>query len=165
MKAPICEKCIQSNALCPKCEKKLKSGKITEMDVSVARTLYELQKKHYVEDFSFERTVVIGDNLFIFTKGDVASLIGRGGRIVRSISESLGKKVRILGLTADMKTTVKDLVYPVRVKSSSIIFTLEGETLKLVIDKEDEQKLSLEKEVINEILHKLFSLNAELVFE
>jgi transcription antitermination factor NusA-like protein len=165
MKAPICEKCIQSNELCPTCKKKLDSGKITDTDISVAHALHELYKKHYLEDFSFERTLIIGDNLFVFTKGDVAPLIGKGGRIVRSLSEALGKKVRILEITSDMKTTIKDLTYPVRLKSMSTLFTPEGETLKLVLDREDEKKLSLEKEIIKEILHKLFSLNSEVVFE
>jgi transcription antitermination factor NusA-like protein len=151
--------------LCPSCEEKLRSGKLTEMDVSVARALYELYKKHHVEEFSFDRTLVIGDNLFIFTQGDVASLIGRGGRIVRSLSETLGKKARILKLTADTKTTVKDLIYPVRIRFMSVIFTPKGETLKVIMNKEDEKKLSLEKDVIKEILHKLFSLNVELIWE
>ena len=163
MKAPICAVCISSECLCAGCNEKLECGEITRNDVDISKLLFRLKKKFSLHDVDFQKSIDINGFILILTSGDVASLIGRHGRVVRLISEELGKWVRIINVS-DPRTIVQDLVYPARVYGLNILHTPEGEEYKVIVPKEDRSKLVMDDESLNKALDVLLNKKAEIEF-
>ncbi|MCD6522519.1 MAG: transcription elongation factor NusA [Candidatus Diapherotrites archaeon] len=164
MKSPICEVCVKSGVLCSACNQKLADGKISENDLRLARLLYKLEEKQLTKNVSFSKTIDIGDMLLVLTEGNVANLIGRGGRIVRLLSKEFDKKVRIINST-DTKRALQDLVAPARVLGINILYTPNGEKTKVIIAKEDEDKLIAPLEVLQKAANALSNKEVVLVLE
>ena len=100
MVLPVCDVCLKSGMLCQGCENKLKSGEITQMDLDIAKLLYKLGEGK----IGFKKTIEIGDTVIIVTdKEQVGKLIGKSGKIVREISRSIEKKVRVVGENSDLR--------------------------------------------------------------
>lgn len=147
MQAPICEDCARSGVLCLECKKKLEENKITKTDIELAGLLCKMEDKELVREPSFERTIEVDDLILVLTRGDAANLIGKRGRVVRQLSKSLNKTVRIVKI-GDFKTQMMDLLAPARLLGINIVYKPEGEETKLVIPKEDESKLVANIETI-----------------
>lgn len=140
MHAPICENCARSGVLCSSCKKKLEENKITKTDIELAGLLCKMEDKELIKDPSFEKTIEVDDLLLVLTRGDAANLIGKKGRIVRQLSKSLHKTVRIIKL-GDSKTQIMDLIAPARLLGINIAYKPDGEEINVVIPREDESKL------------------------
>lgn len=156
MKAPVCEVCLKSGIMCPGCENKLKSGAITQYDVDTAKLLYRMEQKALLDHASFERTIVLDDVLLVLTQGSVANLIGRGGRIVRMLSRELGKKVRIVCNSGDVRTVVQDLVFPARIFGVNVLYTKDGEEYTVVIPREDQRKITMDEITLRKAIYSIF---------
>jgi transcription antitermination factor NusA-like protein len=163
MKAPICSMCTNSEVLCAGCNEKLQRGEITQNDVDISRLLFRLEKTFSLHDVDFRKSIDINGFILILTSGDVASLIGRHGRVVRLISQELGKWVRIVNVSGP-RTIVQDLVYPARVYGMNILNTPEGEEYKVIVPKEDRRKLVMDDESLNKALDVLLNKKAEIKF-
>jgi transcription antitermination factor NusA-like protein len=133
-------------------------------DTEVSRALEQLKTQGKIEDSTISRTLKMGAYIFIFKEGNISFLIGRGGRIVRSLSETLGSKVRILKDSKEVRDVIKDLLFPMRIKSYSEIYTKDGKSIKLALEGKSED-LPVSLEVIKELVHKLFSTEVEASFE
>jgi len=163
MKTPICEHCVKSGDLCPICKEKFDQGDITHMDIGLARLLQKMEKKNNLKDPSFEKTIVVDDLLLVMTKDRVGNLVGKGGRIVRLLSRELGKTVRVIN-DKDFKTSVQDLVYPARVLGINIVYKQEGEQTKVVVAKQDKNKLVAHIEVLQKAARVLAG-NQDIILE
>lgn len=164
MKSPICEVCLKSGIMCPGCEDKLKTGAINQYDIEIAKLLYRLEQRALLDHASFERTVVLDDVLLVLTQGSVANLIGRGGRIVRLLSRELGKKVRIVGVSKDIRAVVQDLVLPARVYGINVLYTPEGEEYTIVIPKEDRKRIVMDELTLRKAIYSIFQKNINFDF-
>ncbi len=160
---PICEKCAQSDALCETCQKKLDNGEISQLDIKIARLLYELYEKNVLGDPSFERSIELPDFIVIITKSNVSTLIGKGGRVVRILSEKLGKRVRIVK-KGSIKEIVNDLVSPARIMGFTTIYSKEGEKQRILIPEADRKKILLKEESIKQVLKQLCGVDAEIKY-
>jgi transcription antitermination factor NusA-like protein len=163
MQTPICEECAKSGFLCATCEDKLQKGSITRTDINVSRLLYRLESKEVISGVNFVRSLPVGDFVLVVADGKVASLIGKGGRVVRTISEEVGKKVRIVG-NGDMKMALRDLVFPARIYGLNVLHTNDGEEYRAVICKEDKSKLVMDESTIKAAIAALFNKNITLTF-
>jgi len=144
MKAPVCMQCADSGLLCPACNSRMEKGEITQRDVDISRTFYKLERKGIIPDFEFKKSVELGDFVLILAAGNIAPLIGKGGRIVRLVSDEIGTKVRIVG-DGDMKQMTQDLVFPARVLGLNILHTEKGAQYKIVLSIKDKNKLVMEE--------------------
>ncbi|MCD6414523.1 MAG: hypothetical protein J7L23_02735 [Candidatus Diapherotrites archaeon] len=141
MQAPICTTCARSGVLCPECRKKLENNEITKLDIELAGLLCKMEDKELIKgEASFERTIAVDSLLLVLTKGDIPTLIGRGGRVVRYLSQNLRKTVRVIKDT-DFKTQVMDLIAPARLLGINIVYKPDGDETLIIIPKEDESKL------------------------
>ena len=163
MVLPVCDVCLKSGMLCQGCENKLKSGEISSMDVDIAKLLYKIGNGK----LGFKKTIEIGDVVIIVTdKDQVGKLIGKGGKIVREISKTVGKKVRVVGENTDLNSVATDILAPARISGINIVYGKDGELkYKIRVRKEDSRRLPAKIDILNDIIQQLTREKTLVVIE
>ncbi|MFQ6051746.1 MAG: transcription elongation factor NusA [Candidatus Hydrothermarchaeota archaeon] len=168
MEFPVCSICVKSDLLCPGCEYKLEKGEISELDVEISRALYGMKDKYKtLRDISFKRSICKDDFVAIIIKeGKVGGLIGKGGKIIKTLSKRIGKTIRVIEDTKDEKVIAQELLTPAQVRGINIVFLPDGkERFKVRISKDDEKRLPADMKVLEEILCLLTGKYMEIVPE
>jgi transcription antitermination factor NusA-like protein len=135
VKTALCNFCLKSGILCSKCQEKLKSGEVSEADFEIARLLLSLEEKYpSIQDVIFHKAIEANGLLAIVVKkGDVARLLGYGGKILRSLGEKAGKTIRVLEHGVDDRKFLEDLFIPLRILTINTIWLPDGTTETRVI--------------------------------
>lgn len=167
MKAPICDICLKSGILCLGCEDKLKRGVISELDVKIAKLLFELEEEHHIRDVSFLKAVESRSLIVIIVgKGEIGNLIGKGGKTVKFLQKALKKKIRIIEDTEDKRKIIQDLLHPARVLGMNVLYLPSGEQkYKVRISKEDERRIPTNVQSAEETISKLTNLEVKIALE
>ena len=165
MKAPICSICLNSDMLCMACKKKLDSGAITEGDIRIARLINDVAKTFKPLGEVTLKKVIEGKNvvLVICGRGDVAKLIGKDGIMIKKLSKLAKKPLRVVEETGDIREAVKNLVYPVPLVRLNILYTSDGEMLKVVIPRGT--NIPISKEAFAEIIRLMFGKTSVIANE
>ncbi|MGO9386885.1 MAG: transcription elongation factor NusA [Methanobacterium sp.] len=163
MVLPVCDVCLKSGMLCQGCENKLKSGEITQMDLDIAKLLYKLGEGK----IGFKKTIEIGDTVIIVTdKEQVGKLIGKSGKIVREISRSIEKKVRVVGENSDLRSVARDILAPARLSGINIVYGKEGQKkYKIRVMAEDSRRIPGRLDILNSIIKELTSEDTLVVVD
>jgi len=168
MKAPICEVCLKSGILCPGCQQKLDNGEVSELDVKISRGLYKASlRTKEIRNITFEKSMVV-DRLAILIVGkdDVPVLMAKGGKVLKSISNQIKMKVRVLGNLSDPRTVANDIIRPARLLGVNTVFAVDGSTkYKIRIAKEDQEKLPIKIEDVQSLVNQLTGQEVSVVFE
>ena len=168
MKAPICEVCLKSGILCPGCQQKLDKGEVSELDVKISRGLYKASlRTKEIRNITFEKSMVV-DRLAILIVGkdDVPVLMAKGGKVLKSISNQIKMKVRVLGNLSDPRTVANDIIRPARLLGVNTVFAVDGSTkYKIRIAKEDQEKLPIKIEDVQSLVNQLTGQEVSVVFE
>ncbi|AEG19134.1 KH domain-containing protein [Methanobacterium paludis] len=153
MVLPVCDVCLKSGMLCQGCEKKLRTGEITQLDLDIAKILFKVGEGK----IGFKRTIEIGDIVIIVTEKDqVGKLIGKSGKIVREISRTVGKKIRVVGENSDLRSVARDILAPARISGINIVYGTDGDQkYKIRVMGEDSRKLPGRLDVLNDIIKQL----------
>mgnify|MGYP006266657629 CR=1 FL=1 len=135
MKSTLCNFCLKSGILCMKCQAKLKSGKISETDLKIARLLLSLEEKHpQLQNVCFHKAVETDGVLAVIVgQGDIAKLLSVGGRIIREIGDMTGKQIRLLEHEVDDRKFLEDLFAPYTIMTINTIWLPDGSTETRVI--------------------------------
>ncbi|MBC7101418.1 MAG: transcription elongation factor NusA [Methanobacteriales archaeon] len=163
MGLPICDVCLKSGILCQGCEDKLKSGEVTELELEISKVLYKLAEGK----LGFKRAIDMGDVVIIITDRDqVGKLIGKGGKIVRTISRAIGKRVRVVGEDSDLKSVAEDVLAPARISGINIVYGKDGkEKFKIRVIKEDARRIPASLDVLNKIIKRLTGEDTTIVVD
>ncbi len=107
----------------------------------------------------FKKTIEIGDMVIIVTeKGQVGKLIGKSGKIVREISKTIGKKVRVVGENSDLRSVARDILAPARISGINIVYGKDGqEKYKIRVTRDDSRRIPGKLAVLNDIIQGLTS--------
>ncbi|UTB33673.1 MAG: KH domain-containing protein [Methanobacterium sp. ERen5] len=163
MVLPVCDVCLKSGILCQGCENKLESGEISQNDLDIAKVLFKIGDGK----IGFKKTIEVGDIVIIVTDHDqVGKLIGKNGKIVRELSKTVGKKIRVVGQDSDLKSVSKDILSPARVSGINVVYGKDGDDkYKIRIVQEDSRRLPGRLDVLNEIIELLTGEKTVLVVD
>ncbi len=97
--------------------------------------LLSLEEKYPVlQNVDFHKAVEADGVLaLVVGRGDVARLLGYGGKIIRAISEKTGKGIRILEHGVDDRKFLEDLFAPLTILTINTIWLPDGTTETRVI--------------------------------
>jgi transcription antitermination factor NusA-like protein len=165
VKLPICESCSKAEGLCPGCEERLKSGKISEIDVKVSRLLARVAPEYSLEQADFYKAIDLGKVVLVLTRGDVGLLIGKEGKVVSEISAEVGKKVRIAEMGGNKAKTVSDIVAPVRITGINTIYRDGKEAYKVRIPRGEARHLPIDLKTLETALNRVFESQVTVEME
>lgn len=167
MKTPICGVCLKSEILCNGCQRKIDTGELPVEAVEVSRMLYELSKSiTSLENVEIKDMIGNEDVFIIITKeGDAPKVVGRNGKIVKKIANIVDKPVRVLGDSDSIEDVSRNLIAPLDIESINTVFTPEGETKKVIVDKEKKNRVPISKSLFKEVVKDLTNVEVELSFE
>lgn len=167
MKAPICNVCLKSDVLCSQCSEKLEDDKISELDIEVSRKLKELSNDHgSLRDSTIEGTYEAENVVVIITgPGDGAKVVGRSGEIVKKVADEVGKPIRVVENSENDRDVVNGLLSPGEIQSINTVFKPEGQSKKIVVDEQFEDKINMNQEELEEAIQEITGEDYELAFE
>ena len=162
MQTPICEFCAKTDTLCGNCEKKLKDGTLTKLDVDFIKYLYE---RHLSLDIEYVSSFAARDAVVLFFKGEVGAIVGRGGKSAMELSKKFGKRVKVINLNNDIKKVISDIIYPVTLMGINTVFTQEGEVSKIRLAKKEMMSIPFDISSLEKILFNLMQKRIRISFE
>lgn len=166
MQTPICEVCLSSGMLCAGCADKLARGEITQTEIDVVRTLYNLSEKiRSLKDVNLRRVIDADVLLLVAGTGDGARLVGKGGAVVKELAKQFGKSIRVLEEKSDMRSFANDLISPAALLGINTVFKADGESYRLRVLEAHRRRLQMSPETITAVLGGIYDRKIELVFE
>ena len=160
MKTPVCFFCAKTGILCAKCQEKLNSGDITQEDVEMSKLLIEREGKYQqLKDCILHRTVSEG-NLVVAL---VSCPSSRGvantfwlSKLSRELSQALGKTVKVVEKTSNLKKLLEQIVHPARVIGTSIIWLPDGTSeVTLRIPRSDMRYAPADLQILEKIVRRI----------
>jgi len=136
VKTVLDEFCVKTGVLCAKCEEKLRRGEVTQLDYKVIKTLFEIEKSYpALKNVFFHKAVEVGDTLAILVnEGDLPQILSYGGKIIRALSEKLGKRrVKILSYGSSEREFLEELLSPFSILTVNTVWLPDGSTETKVI--------------------------------
>ena len=98
-------------------------------------------------------------------RGEVKSVVGRGGKMIRELSERLQKKVRATEEGADLRKLAQDILTPARVGGVNVLYSGGEEMYRVRVSRNDLKRLPSSVETIQNLLTTLTNKSIKLVFE
>ncbi|MFQ5758265.1 MAG: hypothetical protein ACE5IF_01150 [Candidatus Bathyarchaeia archaeon] len=166
MKAALCNFCLKSGILCSECQRRLKSGEVSKTYLEVARLLLSLEDRYpSLQDVYFHKAVEANGVLAVLVgQGDVGNLLAYGGKIVRTIGEKMGRRIRVLEYGVDERKFLEDLFAPLSVITINTIWLPDGTTETRVILKRRRRSPSMNLKALKEIAQKVRGMALRVEF-
>ena len=158
---------MKSGILCQKCTDKLKAGKVSELDLKIARILLALEEKFpSLQNVYFHGAVDAGKTLAIVVgSGDVPRLLGFGGKIIRTLAEETGKNVRVLEYGSDDRKFLEDLFAPLSILTINTIWLPDGTTeTRVIVKRRRSAQLPFDVKALKEIARKVRNMVLRVEF-
>jgi len=166
VKTALCNFCLKSGILCSKCQRKLRSGEVSEVDLEIARLLLSLEDEHpSLQDVYFHKAVEANGVLAVLVeRGDMPRLLGHGRKIIRALGEKTGKKIRILEHGVDDRKFLEDLFAPLNILTINTIWLPDGTTETRVILRRRGRRAPINVEALKEIAQKVRGITLRVEF-
>ena len=160
--------CVKSGILCRRCEEKLQKKLITPLDLKVIQRMVELEKEHPVlQDVTYHRSVEAIDMMAVLVdKKDMPRLLGGGAKVVRELSESFGKRVKLISFGGDDRAFLEDLFSPLSILAINTIWIPDGSTeTKVILTGRRPKKMPIDLEMVHTIAKDLKGMTLRVEFE
>jgi transcription antitermination factor NusA-like protein len=160
--------CIKSGILCRKCQEKIEKGQITDLDLKIIRLLSDLEKTNQtLQDVTYHKAVEVDGNLAILVdRRDMSKILSGGAKAVHTISDSLGKKVKILGYGGDDRQFLEDLFSPLSILTLNTIWIPDGSTeTKVILTGRQPRRMPVDLEIVRKLAKQLRNMTLRIEFE
>lgn len=164
MKYPLDKICIKSGLYCPSCQRKLDSGEVASDEVEVLKALIELEDElKFLKKGEYVKSVSIGDKTIVFIKDEFT--IDERRKLEEELSQVLGKRVRVVEHTNDLKKLVEQILYPATLYGINRVWIPDGsEIINIRVSRKD-RRLIKEKEEYEKLIEKISSAKVRITFE
>jgi len=167
VKAALCNFCLKSGILCPKCQWKLRSGEVSEVDLKIASLILSLEEKYpSLQDVYFHKAVEANGVLAVLVKrGDMPHLLGYGGKIIKALGEKTGKTIRILEYGVDDRKFLEDLFAPLSILTINTIWLPDGTTeTRVILRRRGRRQPPINVKALKEIARKVRGITLRVEF-
>jgi len=167
METPLDLFCLRSGTFCPQCEAKIRSGKVTQLDVDVMRLLLDLESQFpELEDSKFIKTAETEEFLAVVVKeGDLSRMpYALLTNLARRLSTLVGKKVKFLEDSSDPTKFLESLVSPARIIAVNQVWLPDGfVATRIILD--DRRSLRMSEKSLIELGNKIKNMSLRIDFE
>jgi transcription antitermination factor NusA-like protein len=160
--------CVKSGTFCRKCQEKIEKGQITDLDLKIIRLLTELEKQNpLLQDVTYQKAVEAENSVVILLdKRDMGKVLSDGAKTVHAISDSLGKKVKILSYGGDDRQFLEDLLNPLSILTLNTIWIPDGTTeTKVILSGREPRRMPVDLEVAKGLAKQLRNMSLRIEFE
>jgi len=167
VKTALCNFCLKSGILCPKCSKKVKTGEISQTDLEIARLLLSLEEDNpSLQDVYFHKAVEANDLLaLIVDRGGMPRLLGQGRKIVKALEEKMGRTIRVLEHGVDERKFLEDLFAPLSIITINTIWLPDGTTeTRAILKRRGKRPPGIKVEALKEIAKKVRGITLRVEF-
>jgi len=167
VKTPLCNFCLRSGILCPKCQAKLNSGEITRTDLKIAQILLSLEERFpSLQNVYFHKAVEADGILAVIVgQGDVPKLLSYGGKIIKELGQKTGKTIRVLEYGVSDRKFLEDLFAPYTILTINTIWLPDGTTeTRVILKKRGRRPPRLNVEALKKIAKKLKGITLRIEF-
>ena len=167
MKLPICNFDAKNAILCPQCESKIESGKLTKADAEASIKLANLAKENEViENFSLISCREINGNYILtLNKNDILA-IRRSRVLYRMIQNQFSGKIWLVENDDSDKKFIEDLFFPTKILSINSVWAPGGvQKTKAVVSGRWTPRFPIDLETVTQIVKNARNLDIEIDFE
>lgn len=159
--------CLRSGIICQGCENKLKEGRISELDIKISRTLFEIaQKRRGLEKINFKRAISTSGLIVLMVgRGEIPFAVGRGGKVVRELENQLREKIRVVEEGTQTRKLAQDILTPAKVLGVNVLYSGGKEEHRVRVPRLHLKRLPANVKGIQALLTKLTNKNITIVFE
>lgn len=167
MKLPICNFDAKNAILCPQCEGKIESGKLTKADADASIKLAKLAKENQVIDkFTLYSCKEI-DGSFVLTLSKNDIMIIRQSRILyRMIQDQFPGKIWLVENDETDKKFIEDLFFPTKILSINSVWSPgQIQKTKAVVSGKWTPRFPIDLDKVIKIVKNARNLDIEIEFE
>jgi transcription antitermination factor NusA-like protein len=119
-----------------------------------------------IQNIHFHKAVDIGKTLAIIVgRGDVPRLLGYGGKILRALSEKVGKSIRVLEYGVNDRKFLEDLFAPLSLVTINTIWLPDGTTeTRVILRKKRWRQPPFDLNALKEIARKVRNMTLRIEF-
>lgn len=167
MKLPICIFDAKNSVLCPQCEDKVRSGKLTKADVDASMSLGRIGKSNKAfESFTlYSCKEFDGDFILSFAKNDIMA-IRQSHTLYGILQKQFKGKIWLVEAEETNDQLVIDLFFPTKVLSINKVWMRGGSSkTKVVISGRWTAKFPIDIEKVIKMVKYLRNIDMEIEFE
>ena len=167
MKLPICIFDAKNAVLCPQCENKVESGKITKADVDASIILAKIAKSNNeIENFTLYSCKEYQENFVLsLAKNDIMT-IRQSRTLYRLLQEQFKGKIWHVEADETDKKFIEDLFFPTNILSINSVWAPGGvQKTKAVVSGKWTPRFPIDTEKVIEIVKNARNLDIEIEFE
>jgi transcription antitermination factor NusA-like protein len=165
LKVPICTFDAKTGVLCPKCESRLKSGELSDVDVECSIKLIKLSHKNQdIDKLNLIGSQKIDEDYVLILKDSNLSHINSNDKLVSSVEEEFKGKVWFVEANSSIRRFLENLFFPIRILKTNMIWLPDGnQVTQVTIESKDYEKFISIIEKIKRIVNAVRKI--ELVVE
>ena len=164
MKIPICTFDAKTAILCAKCETRLRSGQLTDIDIEGAIKITKLAERNQdVNKFTMTSASKVDEDFIITLSGPDISTIRSNSTLSKKFEDEFQSKVWFIEAETNDKRFIENLFFPIRVLAVNLIWLPDGSKLTKVIISASNKFEQSKIEKIKQIARKI--RNIELLVE
>jgi transcription antitermination factor NusA-like protein len=135
LQTPFDDFCLKSNILCKSCDRKIRSGEYSKIDLEISRFLLDqTQDIHQLANLTFRRSILEGEYLIlILGKGHSNNFLVHGRKLIKDLSKKYGKRVKVLEENQSTREILESLFTPAKILALNTIWLPDGTTETKVI--------------------------------
>ena len=167
MKLPICIFDAKNSVLCPRCESKIQSGKLTKADIEASMNLAKIAKLDKTFDsFTLHSCKESGGDFILSLEKNDIMIVRQSHTLYGMLQEQFKDKIWLVEAEETDSRFIEDMFFPIKVLSINKVWMQDGvNKTKAIISGRWTPKFPIDTEKIIKIVKDIRNLDIEIEFE